>query len=164
LPVKVILALPRPKVLKRVLLGITSMGVKNITLLNTWRVDKSYWQSPSLAATAIQEQLILGLEQSRDTILPEVTLQTRFKPFVEDVLPGLSAGTCAMVAHPGTTVPCPANLDQAATLAIGPEGGFTSYEIAKLVEAGLTPIHLGHRPLRVETAIPALLGRLFAFP
>lgn len=162
LPVHIILALPRPKVLKRTLLGITSMGVKRITLINSWRVDKSYWQSPALEATAIREQLILGLEQARDTVLPEVLLQPRFKPFVEDVLPELIRGTCAMLAHPGSSLPCPANLGQAATLAIGPEGGFTDYELEKLVEAGLTPIHLGQRPLRVETAVPALIGRLFA--
>ncbi len=162
LPVTVILAMPRPKVFKRVLQGMTAIGIKQVILLNTWRVDKSYWQSPALEPTAIQEQLILGLEQARDTILPTVQLQTRFKPFVEDSLPAIAAQTCALVAHPGSSQPCPVNVPQAVTLAIGPEGGFTAYEIEKLVAAGLTPIHLGNRPLRVETAVPALIGRLLA--
>ena len=156
----VILAMPRPKVFKRVLQGMTAMGIKQVILLNTWRVDKSYWQTPALEPAAIQEQLILGLEQARDTILPTVHLQPRFKPFVEDTLPAIAANTCALVAHPGSSQPCPVNVSQAVTLAIGPEGGFTTYEIEKLVAAGLTPIHLGNRPLRVETAVPALLGRL----
>jgi 16S rRNA (uracil1498-N3)-methyltransferase len=158
----VILALPRPKVFKRVLQGITTMGVKQVVLLNTWRVDKSYWQSPALKPAAIHEQLILGLEQARDTILPVVNLQPRFKPFVEDSLPAIAAKTCALVAHPGSTLPCPVNIPQAVTLAIGPEGGFTTYEIEKLVAAGLTQVHLGNRPLRVETAVPALIARLLA--
>lgn len=161
LPATIILAMPRPKVLKRVLQGITAMGIKELILLNTWRVDKSYWQSPALAPNAIREQLILGLEQARDTILPKVHVQTRFKPFVEDLLPAIAAGTCAMVAHPGSSQPCPANIARAVTLAIGPEGGFTTYEIEKLVAAGLTQIHLGNRPLRVETAVPALIGRIW---
>ena len=160
LSLTVILAMPRPKVFKRVLQGMTAMGIKQVILLNTWRVDKSYWQTPALKTAAIQEQLILGLEQARDTILPTVHLQQRFKPFVEDSLPAIAANTCALVAHPGSSQPCPVNVSQAVTLAIGPEGGFTTYEIEKLVAAGLTPIHLGNRPLRVETAVPALLGRL----
>ena len=161
--VTIILAMPRPKVFKRVLQGMTAMGVKQVILLNSWRVDKSYWQSPALDPVAIREQLILGLEQARDTILPTVHLQTLFKPFVEDTLPAIAANTCALVAHPGSSQPCPVNISQAVTLAIGPEGGFTTYEIDKLVAAGLVPIHLGDRPLRVETAVPALIGRLQAY-
>jgi RsmE family RNA methyltransferase len=160
LPVTVILAMPRPKVFKRVLQGITAMGIKNIIVLNSWRVDKSYWQSPVLEPPAIREQLILGLEQARDTSLPTVTLQTRFKPFVEDTLPTIATETCALVAHPGSSRPCPADVQQPVTLAIGPEGGFTTYEIEKMVASGLAPVHLGNRPLRVETAVPALIGRL----
>lgn len=160
LPVTIILAMPRPKVFKRVLQGITAMGVKHIVLLNTWRVDKSYWQSPVLEPSNIRDELILGLEQGRDTQLPLVTLHKRFNPFVEDMLPTIAAGSCALVAHPVASQSCPVNLEGAITLAIGPEGGFTSYEIALLTEAGLTPVHLGKRPLRVETAVPALVGRL----
>ncbi|MGW8312683.1 MAG: 16S rRNA (uracil(1498)-N(3))-methyltransferase [Desulfuromonadales bacterium] len=160
LPISVILAMPRPKVLKRVLQGLTAMGVKNIILLNTWRVDKSYWQSSVLDPTEIRKQFILGLEQGCDTVLPKLQLQPRFKPFVEDSLPELATGTCALVAHPLGSQPCPADVRQPVTLAIGPEGGLTSYEIARLTEAGLSSVQLGCRPLRVETAIPALLGRL----
>ena len=159
-PATLIMALPRPKVLRRVLQGITAMGVKRIVLLNSWHVDKSYWQSPILTAESLREQLFLGLEQARDTILPRVEIQQRFKPFVEDDLPSIANGTCALVAHPHAARPCPANLNETVTLAIGPEGGFTPYEIEKLEEAGLKPVHLGPRPLRVETAVPALLGRL----
>jgi RsmE family RNA methyltransferase len=164
LPLTIILALPRPKVFKRVLQGLTAMGVKHIVLLNTWRVDKSYWQSPVLETHAIREQLILGLEQARDTILPTVERHPRFKPFVEDALPAIASGTCALVAHPVAAQSCPADIHRPVTLAIGPEGGFTTYEIEKLTAAGLTPIHLGNRPLRVETAVPALIGRLLPSP
>jgi RsmE family RNA methyltransferase len=164
LPVTIILAMPRPKVFKRVLQGLTTLGIKRIILLNTWRVDKSYWQSPVLEPASINEQLILGLEQARDTMLPTVGRHERFKPFVEDTLPGLAAGSCGLVAHPVSSKPCPSNVTQAVTLAIGPEGGFTSYEIESLMAAGLTPIHLGNRPLRVETVVPALIGRLQPCP
>ncbi|HEX9020455.1 MAG TPA: 16S rRNA (uracil(1498)-N(3))-methyltransferase [Nitrospirota bacterium] len=161
LPVTLILALPRPKVLRRVLRSASAMGVKRIILLNSFRVEKSFWQSPLLGREAVREQLMLGLEQARDTILPEVLLKPLFKPFVEDDLPNLINGTLPLVAHPQASDDCPRAVSRAVTLAVGPEGGFITYEIEKLLSCGFTPVHLGERILSVETAVPALLARLF---
>ena len=161
LPLTLLLALPRPKMLKRVLQTVSAMGVPRLILLNSYRVEKSFWQTPFLEPEAIREQLILGLEQARDTELPEVVIEKRFKPFVEDQLPGIAADSLGLVGHPGDFPPCPRAVEQAVTLAIGPEGGWIPYEVDKLREAGLTPVQLGERILRVETAVPALLARLF---
>lgn len=161
LPATLILALPRPKMIQRILQTATTMGVKRLYLINSRRVEKSYWQSPLLAAAAIREQLLLGLEQAKDTQLPSVELRQRFKPFVEDELPALAAGSRALLAHPGAAQPCPLAVTQAVTLAVGPEGGFIPYEVEKLTDCGFQAIHLGSRILRVETAIPVLLGKLF---
>lgn len=159
-PVTVLLALPRPKALRRLLQGITAFGIKRTVLVNTARVDKSYWRSPFLTEEAIREQLLLGLEQARDTLLPEVLLRPRFRPFVEDELPGLSASSLRIVAHPDSALPCPCGIAAPVTLAVGPEGGFIPFEIDLLVRHGFQAVHLGPRALRVETALPALLGRL----
>ncbi|WFS19249.1 16S rRNA (uracil(1498)-N(3))-methyltransferase [Pseudomonas sp. 905_Psudmo1] len=162
LPLTLILALPRPKMLKRVLQTVSAMGVARLVLVNNYRVEKSFWQTPFLEAEAIREQLILGLEQARDTVLPEVSIEKRFKPFVEDRLPALAAGTLALTGHPGDYPACPRAVEQPVTLAIGPEGGWIPYEVELLREAaGLQPVQLGERILRVETAVPALLARLF---
>lgn len=161
LPLTLLLALPRPKMLKRVLQTVAAMGVPRLVLLNSYRVEKSFWQTPFLEADAIREQLILGLEQARDTVLPEVTIEKRFKPFVEDRLPQIAAGTLGLVGHPGDYPACPRALSEPVTLAIGPEGGWIPYEVEKLGEAGLAPVQLGERILRVETAVTALLARLF---
>lgn len=161
LPITLLLALPRPKMLKRVLQSVSSMGVPRLVLLNSYRVEKSFWQTPFLEPEAIREQLILGLEQARDTVLPEVIIEKRFKPFVEDRLPQLAAGTLGLTGHPGDYTACPRAVEQAVTLAIGPEGGWIPYEVDKLAEAGLKPVQLGERILRVETAVTALLARLF---
>ncbi|MBE9505063.1 MAG: 16S rRNA (uracil(1498)-N(3))-methyltransferase [Proteobacteria bacterium] len=161
LPLTLIMALPRPKVLKRVLRTISAMGVKRLFLINSWRVEKSYWQSPALEEEKIREQLVLGLEQAKDTVLPEVMLRRLFKAFVEDELPGLIKDSMSLVAHPIADALCPRDVRQPVTLAIGPEGGFIPYEIEKLEACGFKTVNLGERILTVETAVPVLLARLF---
>ena len=161
LPLTLVLALPRPKMLKRVIQHVTALGVKRLYLINAYRVEKSYWQTPWLAADKLREQCLLGLEQAVDTQMPQVELRKRFKPFVEDELPEIAAGTEKLVAHPITERPCPVDTPGATTLAVGPEGGFIPYEVEKLQEAGFSAVHLGPRILRVETVLPLLLGRLY---
>jgi RsmE family RNA methyltransferase len=161
LPLTLVLALPRPKMLRRVFQTVATMGVPKVILVNSYRVEKSFWQTPFLEPGAIREQLILGLEQARDSVLPEIVIEKRFKPFVEDRLPGLVDGTLGLVGHPGDYPACPRAVDEPVTLAIGPEGGWIPYEVDLLRESGLTPVQLGDRILRVETAVTALLARLF---
>ena len=160
-PLTLILALPRPKMLRRTLQTIAAMGIKTLYLVNSSRVEKSFWQTPMLRPEALQEQLVLGLEQARDTIIPKIYLRKLFKPFVEDELGRIIAGSRALVAHPATVAPCPIDCQTSVTLAVGPEGGFIPYEVEKLNEIGFESVHLGPRILRVETAVPALISRLF---
>ena len=159
-PISLLLALPRPKALRRILQSTTALGIKQIILINSYRVEKSYWQSPFLQAKALEEQLCLGLEQAADTLLPEVLLRPRFKPFVEDELPALTNQTHCLLADPYTATACPANCTNPTWLAVGPEGGFIPYETECLEHAGFQKVQLGSRILRVETAVSALLGRL----
>ena len=161
LPLTLVLALPRPKVLNRVIAGATSLGVKRIYLINSWRVEKSYWKSPKLAGDNLMLQRFLGLEQARDTMLPSIELRRFFRPFVEEELPSIAAGSLALVAHPGATEACPRDVGRAATLVIGPEGGFIAEEVASLERVGFMPVSIGARILRVETAVAALVSRLY---
>lgn len=161
IPLTLILALPRPKVLNRVIAGASSLGIKRIVLINAWRVEKSYWSSPRLAPENLRAQSILGLEQARDTVLPTIETRRLFRPFVEDELPFVARGTRALVAHPHASVPCPRDVREPVTLIIGPEGGFIDTEIASLERVGFTPVSIGERILRVETAVPFLAARLY---
>lgn len=164
LPITLIIALPRPKMLKRILQTIATMGVKKLIFINSVRVEKSYWQTPILRPENILENFTLGLEQARDTVMPEVVLKKRFKPFVEDELPELIQNHKALIAHPGLGQQLNSadeEKNSPVVLAVGPEGGFIEYEVNKLIECGFKGIHLGDRILRVETAVPVLLAKLF---
>lgn len=163
LDLTLICALPRPKVLKRVIQSITTLGIKKIYFINCWKVEKSYWGSPVLSEESLQEHVILGLEQAKDTIMPDIQLKKLFKPFVEDELPEIVKDTYPILAHPGQKQNIPQHTNQALSLAIGPEGGFTQYEVEKLLEAGFQQTSFGNRILKVEVAIPYILGALSAF-
>jgi RsmE family RNA methyltransferase len=161
LPFTLVLALPRPKVLNRVLAAATSLGVARIYLVNAWKVEKSYWKSPRLAEDNLLLQRILGLEQAKDTVLPELHLRRLLRPFAEDELPGLLQGTLPLLAHPGAPELCPRHTAGPVTLIVGPEGGFIEPEVELLTRSGARAVHVGERILRVETAVAALTGRLF---
>jgi RsmE family RNA methyltransferase len=174
-PVILAVALMRPVVLKRVLSTAASMGVGRIMVFHCQRVEKSFWQSTALKEDAVREQLFLGLEQARDTVLPQVSFHKKFKPWVEDVLPGLlrpeksRSSSRGLVADP-SGCPLKGMLPGAGTgrtrsrkedvIIIGPEGGFIPYEIGKFREAGCCVVSLGQRILKVETAIVSLLAKL----
>lgn len=160
LPVHLILALPRPKVLRRMIMDAVTLGVERISLIHSYRVDKSYWQSPFLQQ--LDDYVTLGLEQAGDTIVPEIQLYKRFKPFVEDVLPTLiTEQRPAYVAHPYAEQSMPHAIAHGCNLIVGPEGGFIPYEIDLLKKNGCQAMSLGNRILRTETAVSNILGRLF---
>ena len=161
LPLSLVLALPRPKMLRRILRAIAELGVPELHLINSYRVEKSYWQSPVLRQDTVRDYLLSGLEQSRDTQVPIVHQHRAFKPFVEDHLPTMIGGRHALVADPSGQSLCPRNIDGDTLLIIGPEGGFIPYELDKVESAGCEIVSLGPRILRVETAVTSVIGRLF---
>jgi 16S rRNA (uracil1498-N3)-methyltransferase len=161
LPVTLIVALPRPKVLRRLIMDSVTLGVEKIILLHSYRVDKSYWQTPFLQQ--LNHYIELGLEQAGDTVAPKIELYKRFKPFVEDILPGLISTDCpAYVAHPYAEQAMPFAIEHPCTIVIGPEGGFIPYEVDLLIKNGCQAVSLGNRIIRTETVIPYVLGRLFS--
>ncbi|HXZ85787.1 MAG TPA: RsmE family RNA methyltransferase, partial [Myxococcota bacterium] len=128
-------------------------------LFGSARVEKSFWQSSALRADAIRSELVLGLEQAGDTVLPVVERARGFRAFVAEALPALAAGAPIFVAHPGAA-PSAAPLARGRlALVVGPEGGLLERELAALADAGAQSASLGPRVLRVETAVVALLAR-----
>ena len=154
-----ILALPRPKMLRRIFRTAAEFGVRDIHLIHSYRVEKSFWQSPLLQPAKIHNALIQGLERSGDTLLPRVTTHQRFKPFIEDTLPNIAAYKALFIAHPATDAQALSSKSEGGYVMIGPEGGFIPYEMEKAIEAGATTVSLGPRILSVDTAVCSALAQ-----
>lgn len=171
-PWTLVVALPRPKVLNRLIASATSLGFKEIILLNAWKVEKSYWKSPRMTPENLQAQCILGLEQARDTVLPTIRIERFFRAFAEKDMKELAQNSNCLLAHPGIETqhppqhqaqhPAPrSNLQTpSTTLAVGPEGGWIDAELTSFLEAGFQPTQLGERILRTETAVAFWAGRI----
>ena len=156
--IDLLLAIPRPKALRKVLPAIAALGVDTLVLVNAARVEKSYFQSAVLQE--IDALLAEGLEQARDTRPPRVLVRERFRPFVEDELDSLLRKDQRLVAHPLAQARLASRAP--AALAIGPEGGWVPFELDLLEQQGFKGVSLGPRVLRVEVAVPYLLGALQA--
>ena len=165
--VDLILAIPRPKALRRVVQHAAAVGIRRIDLVNAWRVEKSYLASPRLDPRALREQAWLGCEQGATTWLPEISVHRLLLPFLLEVLRlrlAATKPTHLLLAHPSAARYVEAALprvDASATVvAIGPEGGWIPAEIATFSELGFIPVRLGTNVLRVEAAVTALLAQL----
>lgn len=167
-PLDLVLALPRPAALHRVLQHAATLGVGNLDLINAWRVEKSYFQSPSLEDEAIGRHLRLGLEQGQRTWLPQVQIHRRLVPFVESLAPTPGQELAPeeevrLLAHPDAA-PIESVLEGARPgrlrLAIGPEGGWLEREIETFAAAGFKAVSLGPWILRSEAAVTAAVAQV----
>jgi 16S rRNA (uracil1498-N3)-methyltransferase len=161
--IDLLLALPRPKVMRRLLADIASLGVGTLHLTNAWRVERAYFASPVLAPEAVDTALRRGLEQARATYRPRVEIHHRLMAFLDETLPSLAPGA-RLLAHPNHHHRLTA-ADVAGgrvLIAIGPEGGWIEREVATFVERGFTPFTAGPRVLRTEAAVPAIYGGVAA--
>lgn len=165
-PLDLLLALPRPIMLRRIFSQAAALGVGSIFLLHAQRVEKSFWNATLLNEAEYRPHLLQGLEQAVDTRVPEVCLHQRFKPFIEDVLPSIRGRySHLLIAHPAgsaslstvmTTIP------ERILLAIGPEGGWVDYELKRFADAGFGPFSIGERILKVDTAVVAIHSLVMA--
>ena len=161
--VDVLLALPRPKVLRRLWAQFAALGVGHIILTNASRVERDYFDAHVVTETCYRPLLIEGLQQARDTRLPRVSIHRQFRILVEDQLDALFPSGVRLVADPSgrtSIANALAGRDERVLLAIGPEGGWNEFELNLLAGHGFTRVGLGQRTLRVDTACIALLSQV----
>lgn len=158
-----LLAVPRPKVLLRMLAHAAALGFARIVLFRSWRVEKSHLASTAMRHEVQRAQLLLGLEQAGRTRVPRVEFAPLFVPLVEDLLPRAALPRARFVGHPTAPVPTSAlSLARGApfALALGPDGGLIPYELERLAGLGFTAVACGGHALRTETALAVLWGQL----
>lgn len=155
---EIVLALPRPKMLRRILRTVAEFGVSDLHLINSARVEKSFWQSPLLAGDKVEEALLAGMERSCDTVAPRVHQHRLFRPFVEDRLVEICSGRPCLIAEMGSPQALSSVADGPAVVMIGPEGGFVPFELDLAQAVIARPVHLGERLLSVDTALTAALA------
>lgn len=164
--IDLLLALPRPKVMKRLWAQLAAIGVRRIILTNAERVERHYFDTHVLLPGCYRPLLIEGLQQSRDTHVPLVSTHRRFKVLIEDELDALSGPGLRLVADPSAPTPITSLVSAQPELtplrrlmiAIGPEGGWNAFEMDLLEEHGFRPVSMGPRTLRTDTACVALLA------
>ncbi len=159
--VDLLLAMPRPKVMKRLWPVLASMGLGRIVITNAARVERNYFDTQWVDPAFYTELLMQGLQQSGDTHLPQVHIQKRLKPFIEDELDSQFPDALRMMADPygrgGTQARRP-QVDQRVLVAVGPEGGWDDFECSLLATQHFQTVSLGWRILRSDTACVALLA------
>lgn len=164
--VDLLLAVPRPKVMRRLWAQLAALGVGQIILTNAERVERPYFDTHVLTEDCYRPLLIEGLQQARDTRLPSVSIHRQFKVLVEDHLDALSDAGTRIVADPGAAASVAAAVGGhpggRVLIAIGPEGGWNAFELALLQAHGFRPAGLGPRALRVDTACTAVLAIVHA--
>ncbi len=99
--VDLLLALPRPKVLRRLWAQLAALGVGRIVLTNAARVERHYFDTHVLEPATYRPLLVEGLQQAGDTRLPDMSIHRRFRVLIEDELDALSGAGLRLVAHPG---------------------------------------------------------------
>jgi RsmE family RNA methyltransferase len=159
--IDLLLAVPRPKVLRRLWAQLAALGVGRVILTNAARVERNYFDTHYLAPNVYRPLLIEGLQQARDTRLPLVSIHRQFRILVEDGLDKLSNASTRLMADPaseGFRLPPEASARSRVLMAIGPEGGWNEFERELLVSRGSAPVTMGRRTLRTDTACVALLA------
>lgn len=158
--VDLLLAMPRPKAMKRLWPQLGALGVRQIAITNAERVAPFYFASHVLAPSFYVPRLIEGLQQAQDTHLPEVRIEKRLKVFLEDHLEAWAPGSVRLFADP----PAESSLtdvlprgSERVVVAIGPEEGWSPYERDLLAHHAFRAFTLGRRTLRSDTACVAVL-------
>ena len=165
--IDLVLAPPRPRVMKRLLPQLAALGVGRIVLVGARKVEKDFWGATLLKEETYRPLLVEGLMQCGTTILPELLVRRNFRRFLDEELDTLFPNSDRIVAHPSPTPhePRTTSHEPRATsheprplLAIGPEGGWTDNEVELLEAHGFRRFSLGQRILRTDTAAIALIA------
>jgi RsmE family RNA methyltransferase len=171
--VSLILALPRPLALGRMLPMISQMGVEMLVLTEARKVPKDYFGSHLFRKPQLLTKLLVeGLCQSGDVQLPRVIITRNLSNFLNDELDGLFPANeyARAIAHPQRPrggnilklrdVSFPSMSSRRLLVAVGPEGGWEEPDELNhfVIDHGFEQVSMGSRVLRSDCAVVSLLA------
>ncbi|MBY0413227.1 MAG: RsmE family RNA methyltransferase [Bdellovibrionales bacterium] len=155
-----VVGISRPQTSKKVLEHATTFGAKKIHFFKAALSEKSYLDSKVFDENESREYLLAGLSQSAlydsipevkvDKYNPADSYQNETQKFILD----LNATENFLDLAPSIS------FDTPVTLAIGPERGFISEDIARFHQAGFKSVKISSSILRVEHAIYSAVSQL----
>jgi RsmE family RNA methyltransferase len=161
LPIRVAAAFVRPIQLKRLLRDLSNIGVGSIDLVGTELGDKSYRDTNLLKDGGAHSALVEGAAQSRDTILPELTIYEtldkwlRKRPWENKNETGSPLLAAMDNVRAEGSIFNLGRVNRSAVIAVGPERGWSDRERELFEQAGFLRFSMGDRALRTETACVA---------
>jgi 16S rRNA (uracil1498-N3)-methyltransferase len=171
-PITLLVGLPRPQTARDLLRDATTLGVACIHFIATERADPNYASSTLWTSGEWRRHLLAGAAQACDTRLPAVTWTRALASALASELPATTASARLALDNYEATMSLDAALcsdssglrpqlpppPRSLVLAFGPERGWGPADRASLRASGFTLCSLGHRVLRLETAVAAALS------
>ncbi|MBL7662232.1 RsmE family RNA methyltransferase [bacterium] len=160
-----LLALPRPQLLKKVLQIAGMWGVKEIIFSGSEKVEKSYFQSIVLEPQTLKKHLVDGMSQGVNIFLPQVRVEKHLKQALELIQNTKDKFLAEKTAEQKLINFYVHNREKSnydkILVALGPEGGFMPSEIDAFVQSGFLMFNISPYVLRVDVALSAALAQLY---
>lgn len=156
LSLRLYLAPPRSGIMGDVVRAATELGVRRISpILCRFGVSRP----EASAREGWLRDAWTAVKQSGNAFLPALDVPCAFADALRDAP---DPGVFGAVPGPGEGAVLPPRVPGGAVgVWVGPEGGFCEEEEAALLGRGMVPMTVGPWVLRVETAVVALIGRLW---
>ena len=162
----IILGLPRPPVLKRLLQDFASAGVREIILIQATLCEGAYQKSR--VWDQLEHYLILGAEQGKRNHLPKIMCRDRQGLHLFEYLrelnktkkiKNISPNHCIVLDREGRPRKHQVSAEISNyIIAVGPERGWTTPEMVAFEEHQFQRHSLGHFTFRTEVAAHLALG------
>ncbi len=156
--IELIVSVCRPQTNKKILHIATSLGVKEVSFIRGENIPKSYLQSTSLSEENIKQECLLAMEQTGDTIFPDIKIYSSIYSYFHTK--DFSNKTCLVADTICEEKIKTSDFLKINCIAIGPESGWSENELKFFHSKSFKSIGLGDRILRVEVATTYFLGKI----
>jgi RsmE family RNA methyltransferase len=162
LPLGLVVGLSRPQTMRRVLHEGAALGFARMDVFCAAKGDPAYARSSLWRDGEAAGLLHRGAEQAFTTLVPELAVHESLESALEAALalpaPGRNARVFLDVYEAESPLDTLVRGNASATLAVGPERGWSGGEREVLRARGFVGAHMGERVLRVESACVAAGG------